>query len=84
MIDGVQPASLLRPHVHLPPPPPPHTRTHAPFFPQGKDGIIKPIEVQLRPKGQALGFGVRHRDDEWDEEKAKKGGSAGAGAAAKV
>ena len=38
----------------------------------------------MRPKGQALGFGVRHRDDEWDEEKSKKGGGAGAAAAAKV
>ncbi len=30
-----------------------------------KSGIAKPIEVQLRPKGQALGFGQRaSRDDE--------------------
>ena len=39
---------------------------------QDKAGMAKPIEVKLRPKGQALGFGVRHRDDEWDDEKASR------------
>lgn len=34
----------------------------------GKGGIVKPIEVQVRPKGQALGFGSRHRDDDDDDE----------------
>ena len=34
--------------------------------------MAKPIEVTLRPKGQALGFGVRHRDDEWDDDKSTK------------
>jgi tuftelin-interacting protein 11 len=34
----------------------------------GKGGIAKPIEVTLRPKGQALGFGSRHRDEEEEEE----------------
>ena len=34
--------------------------------------MAKPIEVKLRPKGQALGFGVRHRDDEWDKEKSSR------------
>ncbi|GAX75346.1 hypothetical protein CEUSTIGMA_g2790.t1 [Chlamydomonas eustigma] len=39
-----------------------------------KGGIIKPIEVKLRPKGQALGFGVRHQDDDWDEERSRAAG----------
>jgi hypothetical protein len=41
---------------------------------QDKGGIIKPIEVKLRPKGQALGFGVRHQDDKWDEERGRATG----------
>ena len=46
---------------------------------QDKAGIAKPIEVKQRQKGQALGFGVRHRDDEWEEERAKGAGQSVSG-----
>ena len=47
----------------------------------GKGGIAKPIEVQVRPKGQALGFGSRHRDTDEEDDRARGSNKASTSAA---
>jgi len=48
-----------------------------------RSGIAKPVEAKLRPKGMALGFGVRHVEEEMEQERARAK-AEGAGAASEA